>query len=71
MKRIASACLKQTICFDTSNEANPKEDFKKFLVSLDKKRTKYKVVESQEAEDGSLIIKIKKQYNNYSTKRYI
>jgi ATP-dependent RNA circularization protein (DNA/RNA ligase family) len=71
MKRITSACLEQTIRFDTNNEANPKEDFQKFLSSLDKRRTKYELVSSEEAQDGSIIVKIKKRYNNYSTEGYL
>jgi hypothetical protein len=71
MKRIISACLEQTIRFDTNNEANPKEDLKKLLSSLDRRRTKYELVSSEEAKDGSLIVKIKKKYNNYSTEGYL
>jgi hypothetical protein len=70
MKRIISACLEQTIRFDTFNEANPQEDFKKFLSTLERNRTKYELVDSQEANDGSLIVKIKKRYTNYSTEGY-
>ena len=71
MKRIISACLEQTIRFDTSKEANPQEDYKRFLATLDRNRTKYEVVDTKEEKDGSLIIKIKKKYNNYSTEGYL
>jgi len=30
MKRIVGACIEQTLCFDTSKEANPQENFKHF-----------------------------------------
>lgn len=71
MKRITSACLEQTIRFDTYNDANPKEDLKKFLELLDRKRTKYQVVDQTEEADGTVILKLKKQYNAYKTDGYI
>jgi hypothetical protein len=71
MRRVTSACLQQTMRFDTSKEANPQEDLKKYLSKLDKNRTKYEVVDCQEENDGSLVVKIKKEYNNYSTEGYL
>lgn len=71
MKRITSACLEQTIRFDTYNDANPKDDLKRFLELMDRKNTKYQIVDQMENSDGSVIIKIKKQYNAYKTDGYI
>ena len=71
MKRITSACLEQTIRFDTYNDAKPEEDLKKFLELLDRRRTKYQLVDQQKQEDGSIIIRLKKQYNAYKTDGYI
>lgn len=71
MKRILSACLEQTIRFDTYKEADPQEDLKQYLLKLDKKRAKYEVMDSQKDKDGSLVIKIKKDYNGYSTEGYL
>ena len=71
MKRIISACLEQTIRFDTYNDANPKDDLKRFLELMDRKNTKYQIVDQMENSDGSVIIKIKKQYNAYKTDGYI
>lgn len=71
MKRITSACLDQTIKFDAMKECNPQEDFKSFLNMLEKKHTKYEVMDSQTTDDGSLIVKIKKQYTDYSTEGYM
>lgn len=71
MKRITSACLEQTIRFDTYNDADPKEDLKRFLEVLDRKKTRYQVVEQWEESDGTLFIKLKKQYNAYKTDGYI
>ena len=71
MKRITSACLEQTIRFDTYNDANPKDDLKRFLELMDRKNTKYQIVDQMENSDGSVINKIKKQYNAYKTDGYI
>lgn len=71
MRRIISACLLQTMKFDTSNDSNPEKDLEIFLMKLEKKRTKY-VIESKEKEaDGSIVLKIKKQYNSYETLDYL
>ena len=48
-----------------------REDSKKFLSTLERNHTKYELVDSQESNDGSLFIKLKKKYNNYSTEGYI
>ena len=71
MKRVVSACLEQTIRFDTSMEADPQEDFKHYLSGLDKKHIKYQILDSRNDSDGSLIIKIKKEYQQYSTEGYL
>ena len=71
MKRITSACLEQTIRFDTYTDADPKRDLKQFLEVLNRKKIKYEVVDQQEQDDGALIIKLKKQYNTYRTDGYI
>ena len=71
VKRITSACLEQTIRFDTYNDANPQEDLKRFLELMDRKNTKYQVVEQNRMDDGSIIIRLKKQYNAYRTDGYI
>ena len=71
MKRIISACLEQTIRFDTYNDADPQMDKKRYFEHLDRKRTKYQIVDEQKEEDGALIVRLKKQYNAYKTDGYI
>lgn len=70
MKRIKSACICQTLHFmlkdGISNEFNRKhvaDEVENYKKSLDKTGTKYKIVEETVQEDGSVIIKIIKQYN--------
>lgn len=71
VKRIISACLEQTIRFDTYNEADPKLDMKKYFEQLDRKRIRYRIVDQQEEADGAVVVRLKKQYNAYRTDGYI
>lgn len=71
MKRVISACVEQTLRFDTSKDANPQEDFKQYINMLNKKHTKHEVLDTQTDKDGSIVVKIKKEYNNYSTEGYM
>ena len=48
-----------------------KEEVEKYKASLDKSRTKYKIIEETEQGDGSVIIKIKKQYNSAPVGSYL
>ena len=65
MKRIISACLEQTNRFETA------EEFAAYRASMDRKGIKYKVTESSPQADGSVIAKIKKQYNHYDVGSYL
>lgn len=71
MRRINSACLLQTMRFDTLNDANPEYEFEAYCHSLDKKKTKYVIDEKKKEADGSLVVKIRKQYNAYKTDGYM
>lgn len=65
MKRVVSACLEQTNRFE--NES----DYNLFLSGLERKKIKFKVVDVQTQPDNSVIVKIKKQYNDYDTGDYL
>ena len=78
MKRIQSACLEQTIRFAAKDAATAAEaarladsEYRQYLVQLDRGRTAYKVLEEQPQKDGSLLIRIKRQYNSYDTGTYL
>lgn len=70
MKRIKAACLQQTVHFqlkddlphDVAVEA-VRVEYERYRRQLDQARTQYKILEEQTQSDGSIIIKIKKQYN--------
>ena len=40
-----------------------KEEVEKYKASLDKNRTKYKIVNEEAQPDGSVMLKVIKQYN--------
>ncbi len=70
MKRIQSACICQTLHFMLKEEVAHdyavklvNEEVEKYIKTLERNRTIYKIVEQTEQPDGSVIIKIIKQYN--------
>lgn len=71
MRRIVSACLLQTMKFDTSHDANPKQEYAAYLEKLKRSHTKYEIEGETAEPDGSLIVKIRKQYNSYKTDGYL
>ncbi len=78
MKRIQSACLNQTIHFQMKEEMEHelavlevRAEYEQYRKTLDKKRVKYQIVEELPQPDGSLVIRIKKQYNNYDVGNYL
>ena len=71
MRRIVSACLLQTMRFDTYNDADPEADLQAYCNKLNRTGTRY-VIEDKYVEDsGAVVIKIKKQYNAYPVKGYM
>lgn len=78
MKRIKAACLLQTIHFqlkdDLSHAAAVKEakdELESYKVQLERKHTKFQIMDETEQPDGSIIIRIKKQYNSYNCDEYM
>lgn len=65
LKRVVSTCLEQTNRFE--NES----DYNLYLSGLERKKIKFKVVDVQTQPDNSVIVKIKKQYNDYDTGDYL
>ena len=70
MKRVKAACICQTLHFMLKDDLGHdyavqlvKAEVKKYKDSLDRNRTKYKIVSEETQPDGSVMIKIIKQYN--------
>ena len=78
MKRIKSACLQQTLHFmlkeDLCHEdavRSVKEDLAAYRLQLERSRTRYRIDSEEEQPDGSIIVKIRKQYNSYDCGDYL
>lgn len=70
MKRIKEACICQTLHFMLKEDSPHdfavrlvREEIERYKASLEKTRTRYKIVEETEQDDGSVVMKIIKQYN--------
>lgn len=70
MKRIKAACICQTLHFMLKEDAEHtwavnqvKLDVEHYKQGLERNRTKYKILEETTQPDGSVIVKIIKQYN--------
>ncbi len=78
MKRVKAACICQTLHFMLKDDLGHdyavklvKEEVEKYKASLDKNRTKYKIVSEETQPDGSVMIKIIKQYNTSPVGDYL
>lgn len=78
MKRIKAACLEQTICFQMKDDLSPelarqqvRQEYEFYKSQMDRRKTKYRIIEENEQPDGSLIIRIKKQNNTQPVGDYL
>ncbi|MDR3332076.1 MAG: hypothetical protein LBT08_05550 [Synergistaceae bacterium] len=59
MKRILSACLEQTIKFESE------EEHQAFIANLNRKGVKHKVVGAKSQPDNSVMVKLIRDYNRH------
>ena len=78
MKRIKAACLEQTVHFMLKEELGHaaaahavREEFAHYKTTLERNRTKYKIVKEETLPDDSILIRIKKQYNSCEVGDYL
>lgn len=78
MKRIQSACICQTLHFLQKDDVEHdraarwnKEEVEKYKKAMECNRTQYKIIEEVEQPDGSIIIKVIKQYNTSPVGNYM
>ena len=79
MKRVKYACLDQTIHFQLKEDLighegaakAVKDELAQFKAQLERKHSKYKIIEETVQPDDSIILKIKKQYNDYDCGDYL
>jgi len=78
MKRIKAACLEQTVHFQLKEDLSHEEaiqyvqaEYQHYLAQMERNRTPYKILEKIEQPDGSIMVKLKKQYNGYDCTPYM
>ncbi len=73
MKRVKAACILQTLVFSQKPELGlsvedaktvNRNEVEHYKNTLDRARTRYIIVDQTEQEDGSIVIHVKKQYND-------
>ncbi len=70
MKRVKAACICQTLHFLLKEDAprdwaekQVREEVEHYKRGLERNRTQYRIVEETVQADGSIIVKVIKQYN--------
>ena len=78
MKRVKAACITQTLHFmlkeDYGHDYAVKlvdQEVEKYKMSLNRTKTKYRILSEERQQDGSVMIEIKKQYNTSPTGDYL
>ena len=78
MKRVKAACICQTLRFMLKEDLNyddsvkaVRDEVEKYKASLRKKRVKHRIVSEETQPDGSVVMKIIKQYNASPTGEYL
>ena len=78
MKRVKAACICQTLHFMLKEGVDQalgaklvQEDVAHYKKTLDRNRTQYRIVEETLQPDGSVILKIIKQYNQSPVGDYL
>lgn len=73
MKRVKAACILQTLVFAQkpdmgySKERAQKlneEEVEHYKATLERARTRYQILDAAPQEDGSIIVHVRKQYND-------
>lgn len=78
MKRVKAACICQTLHFMMKDGEEHlyavkqvKDEVEKYKRDLERNHTQYKIVEQTEQPDGSIIVKVIKQYNSAPVGDYL
>ena len=73
MKKIQSACILQTLVFQQREDRGfsteqklemSRDELAKYKAALGKDRIRFQMIEETERDDGSILIRIRKQYND-------
>ena len=78
MKRVKAACICQTLHFMLKEDAahdwavkQVEQDVEQYKKTMERNRTQYKIVEQVTQPDGSIILKVIKQYNASPVRDYL
>ena len=73
MKRVKAACILQTLVFAQKEDCGlsrnsildtNRRELEHYKQTLERVHTRYQIVSCDEQEDGSLIVRVRKQYND-------
>lgn len=73
MKRVKAACILQTLVFAQKPEMGyskeraleiNREEIEHYKKSLERARTRYQILDETEQDDGSIVVHVRKQYND-------
>ena len=73
MKRVKAACVLQTLIFAQKDDCGLTreqqykvncEEVERYKAAMDRARTSYQITEQTEQPDGSVLVRVRKQYND-------
>lgn len=78
MKRITNACLEQTLLFSLKDHESPaadrvaiRQEYEHYKNQMLRKRMKFEILAEEDQPDGTLLVRIRRQYNNYPCDAYL
>ncbi|HIQ78946.1 MAG TPA: hypothetical protein IAB77_06765 [Candidatus Scatomorpha intestinavium] len=73
MKRVKAACVLQTLIFAQKDDCGLTreqqykvncEEVERYKAAMDRAHTRYQITEQTEQPDGSVLVRVRKQYND-------
>ena len=73
MKRVKAACIMQTLVFAQKNDCGftleqqlkiNHDEVSRYKATMDKAQIRYQITEETEQRDGSVLVRVRKQYND-------
>lgn len=73
MKRVKAACILQTLVFAQKEDCGltreqqlrlNRDEVSRYKATMDRSRTRYQITEKTEQSDGSVIVRVRKQYSD-------
>ena len=73
MKRVKAACILQTLVFQQKEDCGfnreqilraNRQEVSRYRESMERTHTRYQIVSDEELENGSVLLRVRKQYND-------